>query len=342
MNATSAACWLLLAPALVAQDVSYTTFIRQHQQTTGMVWHMPVDLVGEALSPLVVEDGGSLFQLWAIRNQPITDYLLDQKIVGAYLPGASAWITSEDSHPGVARTRCDRPFQLQVDVSGLLSGPNVPDAATRVLLQRYAQNYPESQTLTLDQALANGPIESSYINENGIATFDIPLTALNGPDPTKLSGEEHFIVHALPDGEISQTQIAATMVQIWPVASGDISGVQSGETLGTKPPKLTVSLEGLYPSSSTWLQIYPGAPALGTVGTKLPGSILVLDQDKPEDRVLRVDKWASTLEQDGLHTIELLHQTPFGIDRLDHVTVQVNRVLQVRANLTNFDPPFSP
>ena len=329
----------LTAAASAQQTPEYVSFIRQNQAATGIVWDLPVvALTGEAMSPLDIEEGGSLFQLWAIRTTPAADFLLDQKLVGAYLPGATATITTEDPHQGVPRTRADRPFRLDITVSGLLQGQDLPDAATRVLVNHHTAAYPAGNpTLTLDQALQHDPLDSTYIARNGDHRFDFPLTSIEGSDPTLVSGEEHFIVHALPDTPIAQTQIASAMVRIWPVATGRIGGIRNAERVGTKAPALTITTESLYPRSDTYLQIYPGAPALGTIGTKLPGSVLVLDQDKPDDRTIVVAEWSSLLQADGLHTIELLTETPFGIDRLDYLTINIDLVLQVRGTLTTIE-----
>jgi len=330
--------FLALAARTAANPAEYATFIRQNQQETGVVWDMPVTLAGEAMSPMNIELGGSLFQLWAIRSSPITDYLLDQKLVGAYLPNATTTVISEDPTPGLPRTRADRPFVLRVEVGGLLGGPNIPDAATRVLLERYAANYPENSTsLSLDEALAHPPVESSYITENGTSVFTFQLTALQGPDPTKVSGEEHFIIHALPDGDVSQTQIASAMIRIWPVADGQIAGIQDGQRIQSSPPKLTLKLEDLYPLSNTYLLIHKGGPASQTTGEKITGSILVLDQDTPETRTLTIADWSDFLAEDGTHTIELLTETPFGIDRLDSVTFTIDRVLEINGMLADME-----
>jgi len=103
------------------------------------------------------------------------------------------------------------------------------------------------------------------------------------------------------------------------------------------PPTLTVTLDDLYPSSATYVQIYKGLPKLGKEGTKIPGSILVLDQDKSESRVLTVREWAGVIEDEGPHTIELLTETPFGTDRLDYISFTVNRILKIRSMVTSLE-----
>src|SRR5690606_16529057 len=111
----------------------YVNFIRQTQQDTGVVWSMPVVPKGESASPLTLESKGALFQLWTIEQSAAKDYLLDQKLVGAYLPSASLRITTGDPYSRVPRTRADQPFTVTYDVAGLLAGAGIPEAATKVL-----------------------------------------------------------------------------------------------------------------------------------------------------------------------------------------------------------------
>ncbi len=332
----------LLGSSLIAR-ADYSSFIRQYQQSSGIDWHMPVELQGEDLSPLTIEEGGALFQLWAINLDTWQDYLIDQKLVGAYLPKGEITIITQDPYQIVPRTRADQPFEVHFEVSGLLSGTNLPDAATKVLIEQYATPYPqesltvtseEALTLTRDQALTGDPIRSDYIDENGVTPQTFATTSLTGTDLTKVSGEEWFLMHVLPDLDALQTEIASAKIQIWPVASGRIDGLSNGETVRMQAPTLTVYLDDLYPSSSSYLQIYPGLPALGTVGTKISGSILILDQDKSVDRVLTVRSWQTTMQQEGTYTMELLTETPFGIDRLDYVTFTLDRTLKVRSMMT--------
>lgn len=329
----------LSGTSLVAQEGpdQFASFIRQNQLASGISWQMPIELRGEGLSPLAIEEEGALLQLWAVNTSSYQDYLIDQKLVGAYLPRGEIRITTRDPYQAVPRTRADQPFEVHFEVSGLLSGPNMPEAATKVLIEHYAAHYPESLTLKRDEALVGNPIRSDSIEKNGVTLREFPVSSLTGPDPTKISGEEHFLMHALPDGDLVQTQIASAMIQIWPVASGRIDGLRNGDIVGLRSPKLTLTLDDLYPSSATFLHVYPGSPALGREGTKLSGSILVLDQNKSEDRVLTVGHWTGSMAQEGLHTMELLTKTPFGIDRLDYVTFTVDRTIEVRAMMIDVE-----
>ena len=42
-------------------------------------------------------------------------------------------------------------------------------------------------------------------------------------------------------------------------------------------------------------------------------------------RVLRIKEWDTALDDDGIWTLEVLHKTPFGLERLDHVTFGIDR-----------------
>jgi hypothetical protein len=333
MKAFTLLAILLASPAHAAGD-EFMNFVLQTQQTTGVVWSMPVAPQGEAPSRLSLEPGGALFQLWTIEQASAKDYLLDQKLVGAYLPSAAISIATLDPYSTIPRTRADQPFTVTVNVSGLLSGTGLPDAATRVLLEHHLAPYASGQSsVAAAQAISGSPESSASLSNNGNTVLVFPATSLKVADPTRARGEEHFVVHALGDGSAAQTQLAGAFVQIWPVASGTIAGVEQGDRIRYNAPQLTVTLTDLYPRSNTWLQVYPGTERLDTQGTPLEGSVLVLDQDRGDSRLLTVSDYDTVLPEDGTYTLELLTETPFGIDRLDHVTFVVDRKLEIRAQL---------
>ena len=112
-----------------AQTATYTNFIRQIQYPTGVVHDMSVGKEGAQQSPLSIEPGGARFELWTIKNTPLTSYLLDNKYVGAYIPTAVINITTEDPYSHIPRTRADRPYWATIAVSGLLNGEEDPPAS---------------------------------------------------------------------------------------------------------------------------------------------------------------------------------------------------------------------
>jgi hypothetical protein len=316
----------------------YVNFIRQVQQDTGVVWNMPVAAEGESASPGILDGTGSLFQLWTVEQSTAKDHLLDQALVGAYLPSATITITSQDPHGKVPRTRADQPFTVTCQVSGLLSGAGLPSAATSVLLEHHVANYPAGKTaIPLTTALSGQPESTAAITANGTVTLSFPVTSLKATDPTKAAGEEHFVIHALSDGSISQTQLASAHVEVWPVTSGGIQGISPGELVRFHVPNISATYTDVYPGASIWLQVYPGPEKLGTEGAVISSSKWVNTDDASKSNLLPVANYGDLLTEDGTYTIEMLTLTPFGLERLDHVTFSVDRKLEIRAQLGGLD-----
>ncbi len=322
---------IALVSSASAADV-YTNLIRQEQQGGAVVWQMPVAPIGAAPAALLVPEGGSLFQLWTLNHTTNKDYLLDQKLVGAYLPKGGVSIRAEDSYKGIPRTRVDRPFSVDFDVSNLLTGANLPLAASRVLAEHHlSPNLNGTAVITAAQAISGTPTSSGYITKNGITTMDFAASSITAPDPRKARGEEHFVLHALGDGTHSQTQLATAFIQVWPLADGSISGITPNAVIRGVPPTLTVRLNDLYPRSDTYLLIHSTGAELGAGGKIIPGSAVILDQELPATRVLTVSDYGQLFDSDGQYRIELLTKTPFGTERLSQVNFTVNRTLRINA-----------
>lgn len=329
---------LLGFAASTAQASDWVNFIRQTQVDSGVIWDMPVAPTGDSASRLSLEEGGALFQLWTIEQETTKDYLLDQRLVGTYLPSAEITIETGDPYPHVHRTRADQPFTVHIEVGGLLSGANLPEASQQVLLEHHLAAY-NGGTSIIDPriAVSGTPASQGLLRSNGVHSLNFQSSSLPASDPTRAVGEEHFVVHALPDASIPQTQIATNFVQIWPVARGAITGLSAGDVVRGKPPTITLDLRDLYPSSTTYLQIYRGSASLGTTGQTVEGSVLVLDQSSSADRVLPITEWGALIEEDGTHTLELVTITPFGTERLSYVEFMVDRELEVHAHLGSIE-----
>lgn len=318
----------------------YVNFVRQQQQASKITWDMPVAPNGAAPAMLATEEGGALFQLWTVSQQSAKDYLLDQKLVGAYIPKGSIIVRSADSYNGVPRIRVDQPFSVEFTVSNLLSGQNIPLSASTVLAEHHlAPNPDRNAVITAAQAIAGTPFSSGYISKNGVTTVNYPATSIKTADPTKACGEEHFVLHALGDGTFSQTQIATAFIKVWPMASGKISGINPGTLIRFTPPVLTVKLDDLYPRSSTFIRIRSNGPILSKGGAILNGSMLVLDQDLSANRLLTVSNYGNLFDSDGAYVIELLTSTPFGTDVLDSIPFEVNRTLKVNGMIVGGEAP---
>ena len=330
---------ILLLSALCATAQSSRAnlnFIRQHQQSTNIVWDMPVAEVGESPSALTLESGGALFQLWTIASSPPRDYLLEQKLVGAYLPKAEIEIVTLDPGSIIPRTRVDQPFQVKIHVQDLLTGSDFPLAASSVLLERHLANYTPEQTVVDPVIAVSGkPQSSGYLSANGPHVLSFPASGLSAPDPTKAAGEEHYVIHALADGTMPQTQIASAMVQVWPVASGEIKGITHGDRYRFQLPQVELLLNDLYPRSDTYLLLFKGTQVSGTDGVIVKA--FPMDRESSQSHVLRVSELESKLTEDGTYTLVLVSETVYGREMLcAPVTFGINRTLHVNAMQVSF------
>lgn len=329
--------------ATAGAQEGFTNFIRQVQSPSGVQYDVTVASTGERQSPLSIEGGGAQFELWTVKSSPLTSYLLANTKVGAYIPLASVAIRSEDPYAAIPRTRADRPFYVDIRVSGLTVDPTAPDAAKRVKFLRHVQSYGVGGTgVNLNRSLATLHTQS-YITSNtnnqpgGVLTQTYTLSAVPGTDLAKRRGEERFSIFCLADTLSPESQLASQYIQIWPVATGQISGITEGQVIRSKMPPLSVSLADLYPDSRTYAQVYKGTAQLGVAGTIVPGLGVIRNNTVPTDEVLTLANYDTVFTSDGVWTLELLTSTPFGIDRLAKVTFTLNRSIQVNGNVTTME-----
>ncbi len=335
-----------LAPILIAalsntlhaqtNNSNYTNLIRQFQLPyVGVQRDASVDAAGQQESPLAIEEDGARFELHTLRAVPLTSYLVDTRYVGVYVPRSEITIRTEDEYSLTPRTRADRPFYVDVTVEGLLTGPLVPDASKSVRFLRHTQAYgAEGNDIGLDRTEAILATQAT-INENKTQTFTYTLTGVAGQDRSKVRGEERFSVFSLEDFKASESQLASKTVQIWPVANGMISGIASGSTIRFTTPVVSLAAYDLYPESRIYAHVYEGSMRSdGHHGTIVPGSAESINESVPQNRLLTVSDWDSILTNDGVWTMELLTSTVFGVDRLAHVTFNVNRKIKVNSSVT--------
>lgn len=324
-----------------AQQVGdgFTNWIRQVQLPTGVIWDVSVSGTGERLSPLAINPGGARFEMWTIRNSPLSVYLLDTKYVGTYIPMANVIITTEDANTynAIPRTRADRPFIVDVQVNGLLSDINAPTPSKSVKLLRHVQSYgTNGNAETINRANATLIDQRTLVN-NATHRLSYAINSIPNANRTKVRGEERFSVFSQADYQAPESQLASLYVQIWPVADGSISGISHKQVIRFDAPTITFTLNDLYPDSRTYAQVYKGEPALGTQGTVVPGSALIVYDAVPQNRVLTVNNWDTTLTSDGNWTIEVLTATPFGIDRLAYVTFVVDRTIELKGSISTIE-----
>jgi hypothetical protein len=333
-----------------ATEIVYTNFIRQFQTPSNVVWDASASVASQGAQPsdLAINPGGARFELWTVSNTPLVSYLLATAYVGTYVPVARVTVRSEDPYPTIPRTRADRPFFVDYEVSGLLTGASDPVASKSVNLLRHVQSYGVKGTgINLDRTQAT-LVSQATISSNTAApqTLSYTLTSIPNGDRSKVRGEERFSIFTFQDTRTSTTgitytvlptEISSKFIQIWPVADASISGIANNQMIRFAMPTITFTLNDLYPSSSTYAQAYKGNPQLGTSGTVIPGSSLVIDDSLPQDRTLIVNDYDQVFNEDGRWTIEILTETPFGTDRLAFVSFDVDRTIQVNGTFVTIE-----
>ncbi|MCW1915690.1 hypothetical protein OJ996_19040 [Luteolibacter sp. GHJ8] len=256
---------------------------------------------------------------------PHDEYLLGITTIGTYLPAAAVTIYTEDPYPSIPRTRADRPIEVQVNIHNILPYPGYPESSKVAILHRHVQSYGTTGTgHPLDRNSAT-LISQSEFTANGNFVVPIPLNAIPGTNRTKVRGEERFTVLSKPGDQTPGYILDSQLVQVWPVADATISGISQGHLIGASVPQLTLQLNDLYPSSTTWAQVYKGTSQNGITGTTIPGSSVVLNGSVPANRTITIADYGSVFDADGLWTMELLTKTPFGTDRLAQVSFTVQR-----------------
>lgn len=334
-----AAVSLLLPQSLLAQNGStFTNIIRQVQLPDGPDWDVGVAVSGAVLSPLAIDPGVARFELWTIKATPLTEYLLDSRYVGTYVPLGNLKVRSEDPYTTIPRTRADRPFYVDVTINGLLSDAGAPDAAKNIKFLRHVQTYGAGGTgVSINRDLAT--LHSQVMmTQNGTQTLTYVVNEVPGADRAKVRGEERFTLFSLPDYQVAAgSQLASQFIQIWPVADGNLAGITPNQMIRFSVPAVTVTLNDLYPSSHTYAQVYKGPPVLGTTGTIVPGSSLLINDTIPVSRVLTLSNFDAVFDQDGQWTMELVTQTPFGLERMHHLTFQLDRTIQMNSSVTTVE-----
>lgn len=333
--------WLPLV-ALLAMGVSAhgqsQNIIRQTNLHNGLQYDIVTTAnsgAGTAFMPM--QQGGASFELFAYGSAWDTNlYFLDRKVIGHYLPTASIVVQTGDNYNDwfnsgqPPRTRADKPYQLQITVSGLVSDPTAPAAAQQVLYTHVGQNYNTTYTPGTNPEYN---IASFYMG-NQSPSYTPVYTRLTPMAPTKAMGIETFTVSSLTDETVTESSILAEeMIVVWPVTEASIGGIEDNMQIRDSLPNIVVQYKDLYPLSYTYVQIYRGAPALGRAGSVFGGSIRWHNTIVPQNEVVSIENWEDMIPVDGQYTIEVVTLTPFDnwqAERLTYKTFTVNR--KVRFN----------
>ena len=314
-------------------DEDWTVSLVQRQLTSGGSYQATVSAEGERVSLAPVPEGGSEFLLWALRQgeDGLEETLVDTELVGAYMPSGSLKITTPDTYVGtIPRTRIDQGFTLTYQVSGLLVDNNdAPLAARQALLDHNVALYEGGHSYS--HLSDESDFEQLMIRRNGETQVHFDASNIPGVDVYNDAGMEFFRLYALPDGEVAQLQLSEAKVQIWPMAYAEITGVESSGAY-TSIPEVRVELTNLYPDSTTWVQVYPGTQRPGTSGTMVNESTIVVDDTVPRSTALVFRELARHIQTEGDWTLEVITETPFGVERLSHRTFNLNNTIQLRGS----------
>jgi hypothetical protein len=328
---------LLSLLAAAQNGTTYVNFIRQVQFPSGVQWDATIAASGEQLSNLAIDPGGARFELWTVQSTPLASYILDSRYVGTYIPMAEVTLRSEDGSSTIPRTRADRPFYVDVTVDGLHNGESEPEASKKVRFLRHVQSYGVNGTgIGIDRTQAT-LVSQSFIKDNGSTTLTYLINAVPGANRAKVRGEERFSIFSLEDYQAPASQLASRFIQIWPVADGTITGIVNNQFIRYSLPQLTLTLNDLYPNSTTYAQVYKGNPSLGTNGTIVPGSALVIQESVPQNRVLTLKNYENVFDSDGRWTMEIVTKTPFGTDRLEYVSFDIDRTMKLNTNMSTIE-----
>ncbi len=321
----------------IAQAQNYTYFVRQVQMPDEAEWDVSVSQQGTQQSPLAINPNGARFELWTVRSNPLTSYLLDTTYVNSYVPVANVNITSEDPYSVIPRTRADRPFQVEISINGMSLDPTAPEAARTVKLLRHAQAYSGNDNgSNVNRGQAN-LLSQGSLTSNGAHTLSYTVTSIPGADRTKVRGEERFSIFSVADYQAPESQISSKFIQVWPMTDSSIQGLNAGEIIKGKAPNINIHLNDLYPDSFTFAQIYEGPQQLGVAGVRVPGSSILVDSSVPRNEHLLLKDWDEVIPSDGVWTLEVVTITPFGTDRLGYVSFQVDRAIKVNGSVTSVD-----
>lgn len=289
--------------------------------------------VGATVLDLGLELSLSLFG----KDASLKFVKVDEKTIGTFMPEVTAQVLSEDPHVP-ARTRADKPYGIRLQISGLQADvAGVPDYAKQVQVRRSFRAY-DPLIYAPTAATAGGDYADDFsFKQNGTFVDNAILQRLPTATPTKAIGQETFTVYTHPDAGSTQSQFAAATVQIWPVATATISGIDPARTYQAAPTTAMLQLADLYPKSVTYVQIYKGTPVLGTSGTALGATVVAYDTAVPQNAMLSISGMDQALGEDGTYTVEVLSITPFNggaPERLSYTTFKLDRTIEMNASVT--------
>lgn len=265
---------------------------------------------------------------------------VDEKTVGTFMPDVTIQALSDDPHVP-ARTRADKPYGIRIQIAGLQpAASTAPDYAKSVQVRRSFRTYDPLIFAPTTATQSGTYLDSFTFKQNGPFVDNAISQRLPFASPTKALGEETFTVYTHPDALAVQSQFASAKVQIWPVATATITGIDPLRTYQEPPSTGVLQVTDLYPKSTTYLQVYKGSPALGTLGTALAETTVAYDSQTPQSAVIPITGLLNAVNSDGVYTIEALTITPFNggaPERMAYTTFKLDRTIQVNASVVTLE-----
>jgi hypothetical protein len=332
---------------------------------------------GEKLGEPIVTDGGSEFHLWTMRNTPtgVEATKLDSTLVRKFNPKTKITFQTDDPYndpenpaylnqTGPRRTRADKQFSVNVNVTGMLTDPSKNISFRMVNLYRETKSYfpSKSQITSSNKYIPESTIQITENNDSVNPLTKFPyVTALNSLDETSLSdkiryacGEEKFTTMSLEYTDEKNKKIDASVldekiIQIWPKSRASIEGIVQGQIIKRKIPDITFNYKDLYPLSSTFVIIYPGLNKQSNIGRKFDDNGISIEgtpfclyfnstnESFSKKTMVAPRNFDTYFPNDGWWTIEIITTTPkcpWEPDSLCYVEFQIDRSIKINATLT--------
>lgn len=348
--------WILLTALATAQAQDPQAWVRQTVLESGLVYDIPLDgtqSINNFTAALPISEEGSMFQLFARGTAWDNNiYLLDTKLLRAYSPQITVDLQSEDPYVRgnsastnyVRRTRADRPFSVNIKVSGLVPG-STDDAERQVYFACSGCSY----SLDSFSGLGQTPFLIHESNlQNGNITLNALYHELPSASPSLGCGEQTYTIIRYASDGVPATVLAEPKLEVWPVATAAIENVSANQLFIDRIPSLIIRLNHLYPDSRTYAQIYNGEAVLGTTGTIINGTErrygrhynpdqLEEPTNVPQNLSISIDDLSNYAYRDGTYTLEIITETPFfgrTPERLFSVTFNVDRIISSRGQIS--------
>eukprot|EP00903_Cladosiphon_okamuranus_P004064 g4062.t1 len=268
--------------------------------------------------------------------------LLDEQVVGTYIPGATITLNSGDPYRPV-RTRADQPYSMSVSIDRLpLPDQDIPAGVpTSVVLEKsYKIYHPTLHVPTQDGSGQGSYSDGLEFDLNGTYTLPEIYQHLPGVSPIRVIGEETFTASVRIGDPGAKATIGSATIQIWPVGTAEIQGIAPDEVYRGVPTGIQVVLTDLYPDSVTYAQIYKGSQALGRTGYVIPSSVFSINTFAPQNTTVPLLDLENAIDGDGTYTIEVLTITPFNNrqpERVAYTTFDVKRTIRVNGMVSTMD-----